>query len=163
MECSRCKATIPEGSKFCIECGASVSAACPTCQNINPPQAKFCGKCGTELIGDATESPPSMPPKSGRTTSSAERRQVTVMFCDLVGSTALATRLDPEDLRDVIAAYHRCVATNVTSWRGFVAKYCCAIAKILSIGATPSLFGQSLPKRMRSSPNTSISTSSRAR
>jgi hypothetical protein len=44
---------------------------------------------------------------------SAERRQLTVMFCDLVGSTALASRLDPEDLREVIGAYHRCVADTV--------------------------------------------------
>ena len=44
---------------------------------------------------------------------SAERRQVTVMFCDLVGSTTLASRFDPEDLRELIAAYHRCVAGTV--------------------------------------------------
>jgi class 3 adenylate cyclase/predicted ATPase len=53
----------------------------------------------------------------------AERRQLTVMFCDLVGSTELAARLDPEDLRDVIGAYHRAVADMVTSFEGFVAKY----------------------------------------
>jgi predicted ATPase/class 3 adenylate cyclase len=55
--------------------------------------------------------------------SSAERRQLTVMFCDLVGSTALAARLDPEDLREVIGAYHRCVAATVARFDGFVAKY----------------------------------------
>jgi hypothetical protein len=48
----------------------------------------------------------------------AERRQLTVMFCDLVGSTALAARLDPEDLREVIAAYHRAVADVVRSFEG---------------------------------------------
>ena len=53
----------------------------------------------------------------------AERRQLTVMFCDLVGSTALSSRLDPEDLREVIAAYHRAVADVVRSFDGFVAKY----------------------------------------
>jgi class 3 adenylate cyclase/predicted ATPase len=55
--------------------------------------------------------------------SDAERRQLTVMFCDLVGSTALSARLDPEDLREVIAAYHRAVADMVQSLDGFVAKY----------------------------------------
>jgi class 3 adenylate cyclase/predicted ATPase len=55
--------------------------------------------------------------------SDAERRQLTVMFCDLVGSTALSARLDPEDLREVIAAYHRAVADVVRSLDGFVAKY----------------------------------------
>jgi class 3 adenylate cyclase/predicted ATPase len=53
----------------------------------------------------------------------AERRQVTVMFSDLVGSTALSARLDPEDLREVISAYQRCVADTVGRFGGFVAKY----------------------------------------
>jgi class 3 adenylate cyclase len=53
----------------------------------------------------------------------AERRQVTVMFSDLVGSTALSARLDPEDLRQVISAYQRCVAETMGRFGGFVAKY----------------------------------------
>src|SRR6202030_4218094 len=53
----------------------------------------------------------------------AERRQVTVMFSDLVGSTALSTRMDPEDLREVISAYQKCVAETVRRFGGFVAKY----------------------------------------
>jgi class 3 adenylate cyclase/predicted ATPase len=55
--------------------------------------------------------------------SEAERRQLTVMFCDLVGSTLLASRLDPEDLREIVGAYHRCVAETVARFSGFVAKY----------------------------------------
>ena len=55
--------------------------------------------------------------------NSAERRQVTVMFSDLVGSTALSTRMDPEDLREIIAAYHKCVAEIVRRFDGFVAQY----------------------------------------
>jgi class 3 adenylate cyclase len=53
----------------------------------------------------------------------AERRQVTVMFSDLVGSTALSARIDPEDLREVISAYQKCVAETVGRFGGFVAKY----------------------------------------
>jgi class 3 adenylate cyclase len=53
----------------------------------------------------------------------AERRQLTVMFCDVVGSTALSRRLDPEDLREVIGAYHGCVEKVVARFGGFVAKY----------------------------------------
>jgi class 3 adenylate cyclase/tetratricopeptide (TPR) repeat protein len=59
----------------------------------------------------------------GRVGAAVERRQLTVMFCDLVGSTALSARLDPEELREVIAAYHRCVAAAVRCFDGFVAKY----------------------------------------
>jgi class 3 adenylate cyclase len=53
----------------------------------------------------------------------AERRQVTLMFSDLVGSTALSARMDPEDLREVISAYQKCVAETVQRFGGFVAKY----------------------------------------
>ena len=55
--------------------------------------------------------------------TTAERRQVTVMFSDLVGSTALLARMDPEDLREVISAYQKCVAVTVQHFGGFVAKY----------------------------------------
>src|SRR6516162_9045456 len=55
--------------------------------------------------------------------TAAERRQVTVMFSDLVGSTALSTRMDPEDLREVISAYQKCVADTMQRFGGFVAKY----------------------------------------
>ena len=60
---------------------------------------------------------------SSRTAADPERRQLTVMFCDLVGSTELSARLDPEDLREVIAAYHRAVANVAKGLDGFVAKY----------------------------------------
>jgi hypothetical protein len=53
--------------------------------------------------------------------AAAERRQLTVMFCDLVGSTALSTRHDPEDLRELIGDYHRAVAETVGRFDGFVA------------------------------------------
>jgi class 3 adenylate cyclase len=62
-------------------------------------------------------------PTTETSATSAERRQLTVMFCDLVGSTALSARLDPEDLRAVIGAYQRCVAAVIERAGGFVAKY----------------------------------------
>ena len=60
---------------------------------------------------------------SARPEDRAERRQVTVMFSDLVGSTALSARMDPEDLREIISAYQKCVAETVQRFGGFVAKY----------------------------------------
>src|SRR5215472_3366416 len=71
----------------------------------------------------AAEQPPEVPGPAAAPSSEAERRQLTVMFCDLVGSTALSSRLDPEDLREVIGAYHGCVADTVARFAGFVAKY----------------------------------------
>jgi class 3 adenylate cyclase len=68
---------------------------------------------------------PNLPPVAGegRVGGEAERRQLSVMFCDLVGSTPLSTRFDPEDLREIVGAYHRCVADTVARFAGFVAKY----------------------------------------
>ena len=74
---------------------------------------------GSEIAG----APATAPPRDAPAPADAERRQLTVMFCDLVGSTALAARLDPEDLREVIAAYHCAVAEVVAGFDGFVAKY----------------------------------------
>jgi class 3 adenylate cyclase len=71
-----------------------------------------------EVSGPPAETPATLPLKD-----SAERRQLTVMFCDLVGSTALSARLDPEDLREMIGAYHRAVTEAVRHFDGWVAKY----------------------------------------
>src|SRR5262245_60892244 len=62
-------------------------------------------------------------PATPRAADIAERRQVTVMFSDLVGSTALSARMDPEDLRELISAYQKCVAEAVRRFGGFVARY----------------------------------------
>ena len=70
---------------------------------------------------EQTLASPEITPPAPRT--DAERRQVTVMFSDLVGSTALSARMDPEDLREVISAYQKCVAETVRRFGGFVAKY----------------------------------------
>jgi len=69
---------------------------------------------------DSETPAPAMAPQAR---ADAERRQLTVLFCDLVGSTRLSTRLDPEDLRGIIGAYHRCVAEIVEGFGGFVARY----------------------------------------
>jgi hypothetical protein len=72
---------------------------------------------GSAGDGDAPASPEPPP------LDTAERRQLTVMFCDLVGSTALSARLDPEDMREIIGAYHRCCADQIKKAGCFVAKY----------------------------------------
>jgi class 3 adenylate cyclase len=106
--------------RFCAECGSPLPSPCPACGFENEPAAKFCGGCGKPIGATAAPTPEASPaPRS----DSAERRQLTVMFCDLVGSTALSSRLDPEDLREVIAAYHRAVADVVAGFDGFVSRY----------------------------------------
>jgi class 3 adenylate cyclase len=75
------------------------------------------GKAPSADVATASATPSASPEDR------AERRQVTVMFSDLVGSTALSGRMDPEDLREVISAYQKCVAGTVQRFGGFVAKY----------------------------------------
>ena len=79
----------------------------------------------TELNGVEKGAPKPAPPAAASVAphDTAERRQVTVMFSDLVGSTALSARMDPEDLREVISAYQKCVTETVSRFGGFVAKY----------------------------------------
>ena len=123
MRCQECGAENRPGRKFCAQCGSALLRACPYCRSTNEPGAKFCGECGASLNGPGPQltiqrqtAPAPIP-----TDTSAERRQVTVMFVDLVGSTGLSTRLDPEDLREVLATYHALVAEVIKAHGGYVA------------------------------------------
>jgi len=118
MDCLRCGATAPEGKRFCGDCGAPLPWRCAACGGANPIGSRFCGDCGVAAGTNSAPAPVEPQPPQG-----PERRQLTVMFCDLVGSTALGARLDPEDLREVIAAYHRCITAEVIRAGGFVARY----------------------------------------
>jgi class 3 adenylate cyclase len=74
-------------------------------------------------LNERNKQPAVAPVPDGPSASEAERRQLTVVFCDLVGSTALSSRLDPEDLREVIGAYHRCIGEVAARFDGFIARY----------------------------------------
>jgi class 3 adenylate cyclase len=115
MQCPACKADVPEGN-FCERCGTALIRPCPACAHVNSNQARFCSKCGTSIVQ------PSSPAKSS-TISSAERRHLTVMFADMVGSSALSTRLDPEEQREIIATFHSCCAAEIKRLGGTVAQY----------------------------------------
>ena len=84
------------------------------------PRRKILAAIG-EAVGPAAPKPETAVAPAPQDT--AERRQVTVMFSDLVGSTALSARMDPEDLREVISTYQKCVTETVQRFGGFVAKY----------------------------------------
>lgn len=119
MQCPKCRAVNPDGDKFCTNCGTLLQPRCPACERENPPGAKFCGGCGArlEVAAPASEAAPSPP------IPEAERRQLTVMFCDLVGSTLLAERLDPEELRELLAQYQDRCAAVIQRFDGFIARY----------------------------------------
>src|SRR5215831_1490094 len=99
MRCGSCSFENPEGKKYCEECGTKLVHVCSSCGTEVRPTAKFCGDCGESLVGQPASVQPSATPLQSVTSSrsEAERRQLTVMFIDLVGSTALSAQLDPED------------------------------------------------------------------
>ena len=121
MRCSKCGSDNREGRKFCAGCGAPLITSCSKCGAPNQPGERFCGECGTAL-GEAT---PAAVAKTAPATLSAsgERRHLTVLFCDLVGSTEIAARLDPEEWREIVASYHRAATEAITQYGGHVAKY----------------------------------------
>jgi predicted ATPase/class 3 adenylate cyclase len=120
MQCPSCTAEVSEGSRFCNSCGAALPVRCRECAHNNPAESRFCANCGARLTSDGLTRLAASAPSP---VDAAERRQVTVMFCDLVGSTALSAGLDPEDLRAVLAAYYREVAAEVRRFGGFVARH----------------------------------------
>jgi class 3 adenylate cyclase/predicted ATPase/ABC-type transport system involved in cytochrome c biogenesis ATPase subunit len=130
MGCPRCGASWQAGTKFCGQCGTALPRACPACGHANPTEAKFCLECGVNLQltarqtqSQAKSGASSQPSAAPPTASLAERRQLTVMFCDMVGSSALSTRLDPEEQRDVVSAFQSCCANEIKRLGGMVAQY----------------------------------------
>src|SRR3989454_12054100 len=124
LKCPRCQVENREGRRFCSECGGPLPLACVSCGFVNESIEKFCGGCGKPLPQPAlAESVTPRSDSAGRSTAEAERRQLTVMFCDLVGSTALSERLDPEELREVVRAYQKVSARVITRFEGHIAQY----------------------------------------
>jgi CheY-like chemotaxis protein len=116
MKCSKCQFENPEGMKFCGECGAKMERICPKCNFANPPNFKFCGECGQDLTTPSKPAPNELSldekidkiqrylPKgltekilSQRDRIEGERKQVTVMFCDMEGFTQFTEKLGPEE------------------------------------------------------------------
>src|SRR5262249_5643926 len=128
MHCANCGFDNPDGMKFCGECGHALQNLCAQCGFENPSRFKFCGACGTPLTGQTlTPSPPqeqstpqvaisALEPRS----PDAERRQLTVMFCDLVDSTKLSSQLDPEEYREVVRAYQKVCTEVIQRFDGHV-------------------------------------------
>jgi class 3 adenylate cyclase/tetratricopeptide (TPR) repeat protein len=117
MQCSNCAIELPEDARFCRECGHAVQSVCPDCRQMAPPGARFCPTCGARIPGSGRW------PASVKDLLQAERRQITLMFTDIVGSTEISSRMDPEELREVIWNYQACVVRAVTEFGGFVARY----------------------------------------
>ncbi|HUF37630.1 MAG TPA: adenylate/guanylate cyclase domain-containing protein [Anaerolineales bacterium] len=151
MDCPTCGNANPAGAKFCNKCGSPLKSGCPNCGHENPPGARFCNECGTALgTGTAgstkaaarvqpavpVRGDPAVPLRSlipddfaARLASArakkemvGERRIVTMLFCDVKGSTAAAGNLDPEDWAQIINGVFEYMIRPIYKYEGTVAR-----------------------------------------
>lgn len=121
MRCPSCQAENQATRQFCRECGAPLGLVCGHCRFTNEPADRFCGGCGRPLSAPVP-APARAVPDAGQALA-AERRQITLVFIDLVGSTALTERLDPEDMGDLYHAYRAAAGTIIEGYGGCVAQF----------------------------------------
>ena len=125
LGCQACGTENPLGARFCMACGAPLERRCPTCGAEAPPEARFCMSCGGGLDEAAAPAPaaPAPPRARGEEPLPEERRQVTVLFADLSGYTAMAEGMDPEAVKSVVDRSLRRLGQEVERYGGTVDKY----------------------------------------
>jgi len=106
MLCEQCGEQNPASNRFCQGCGVALPIGCPNCSHLNPPAAAFCGSCGVSLQAAGRPAHASGVPHLGNVVR-GEFKQVTVLFADLVSSTELVARLDPEEAMQRLKPAHR--------------------------------------------------------
>jgi class 3 adenylate cyclase/tetratricopeptide (TPR) repeat protein len=138
MRCTNCGTELLAGKQFCHVCGQRVTPACPNCNATLAPGFHFCPDCGLEIAPTAAAAltssnndpgaPVSQPipeelaqkVRASQEAIEGERKQVTVLFCDLAGSTAIAERLDPEEYHDLLEQYIKLVINEIYRFEGIV-------------------------------------------
>ena len=139
MNCPSCRFENPGEAKFCGKCGANLERICPNCSSPNPPQFKFCNECGSQLKAPHAPTPgdfsfdekltkiQSYLPEgligkilSQRDRIEGERKQVTVMFCDMEGFTSLSERLGPEKAYTLMDQVYEILIHKVHDYEGTV-------------------------------------------
>src|SRR5215831_3780072 len=121
VRCPSCGYANRLDRRFCAECGAALASSCGACGAANQPGEKFCGGCGARLPTVAS-APGAPTPAPDAAVPAGERRQLTVLFCDLFGSTPLSQQLDAEEWRDLIAQYQQAASGAVGRFGGHVAR-----------------------------------------
>src|SRR5437016_350394 len=138
MKCPRCQAENREGALFCRECGATFGAVCSSCGAKVAAGSKFCDGCGAPLRATPASgpkpsrftSPESYTPKhlaekilTSKTALEGERKQLTVLFCDIANSTALAERLGPEAMHTLLNQFFEFALNEVHRYEGTINQF----------------------------------------
>ncbi|MGH8067870.1 MAG: winged helix-turn-helix domain-containing protein [Candidatus Entotheonellia bacterium] len=117
--CPRCQHVYSAGTQWCMACAVRLVVRCPSCGRDSQPDAAFCPVCAMALLSPVASPDPQLP---SILPLAAERRYLTVLFCDLVDSTRLAERLDPEDFWGVVRSYHQSCAEVIQRFDGYLAQ-----------------------------------------
>jgi class 3 adenylate cyclase len=136
--CPSCGAAHPPDARFCIRCGTALSRPCPGCGSEQQAAAAFCSACGTTLDGAA---------RWTGADEQQERRVATVLFADLVGSTALGSTLDPEDVRELQGELFELVGTQVERFGGVTEKF--VGDAVLAVFGVPQAYGDDAERAVR--------------
>src|SRR5215472_12035682 len=130
MTCPHCGSDNRAGRRFCGACGAPIPSPCPSCGFANEPDERFCGGCGRSLAERPLQSPNAYTPKhladrilTSRAAMEGERKQVSVLFCDLVDSSQIAAALDAETMHEIMNRVLRLMAEAVHRYDGTVNSY----------------------------------------
>jgi class 3 adenylate cyclase len=128
VRCARCSQENPGDARFCLHCGAPLSLSCPNCGAVQPPGARFCPECGRAVA--AAPSPAGYTPAhirdeilAVRSAVEGERKQVSVLFCDIVRSSAMAAQLGPEEFHLVIDGFFQAALAEVHRYEGTVNQF----------------------------------------
>lgn len=136
IRCSKCSFSNIVGAKFCQNCGQLLGRACRSCGNLNTLEANFCNQCGTKFTTDLFDgynnnlnrlqqsTPQALRDKiiNAKARMEGERKPVAILFTDIVDSTSIAEKLDPEDWRDIITGAHQLVSQVVYRYEGTIAQ-----------------------------------------
>src|SRR4030065_2719101 len=137
MKCAGCGYENDDDSKFCEKCGNALARVCSNCNSPIKPGASFCKECGTpvpqkylagggqERLPTLQQSAPSDLKEKIRTSSTqidGERKRVTILFTDIVGSTSLAEKMDPEEWKEIVSTAHQRISQMVYKYEGTIAQ-----------------------------------------
>ena len=123
MRCAACGTVNSDTAKFCAECGTPLATVCGTCGTPYKAGARFCSECGAALAPGTTPRPAPAQQAQAPASGGTELRQVSVLFCDLVGYTALSEQRDAEDVRELLSGYFDAAHRVVDRYGGAIEKF----------------------------------------